>query len=342
MVEKKVAASYEPMIIPASETAERMAEACCRFLESLNPKLRRKTEFRFEDAERQRWHYLPREMFERKGVCLKEMDQKQRQAAFDLLSAGLSRGGLRKATAIMDLESTLGAFEERIGATGLVRDPELYFFSVFGDPTGGEPWGWRAEGHHLSLHFTVVRKNLIAQNPFFFGANPAEVRHGSRKGLRILTGEEEVARELLGSLNGEQKRRAMIGAVAPADILTRAAPKVEWGAAEGLAAELMSSAQRETLVKLIREYVDRLPQELAGIEMKKLREAGINDVHFAWAGPEPRDKPHYYRLHGPCFFVEYDNTQNNANHIHTVWRHLEGDFGLDLLSLHYQGGHRKN
>jgi hypothetical protein len=198
------------------------------------------------------------------------------------------------------------------------------------------------EGHHISLHFTVVREVLVAPNPFFFGANPAEVRYGSQKGLRILSGEEDVARELLTSLVRDQKSKAIISATAPADIITRATPKVELRAAQGLAGELMTSGQREILVKLIHEYIDRLPEELARIEMLKLHKAGVNDVHFAWAGPEPRNKPHYYRLHGSFFFVEYDNTQNDANHIHTVWRHLEGDFGLDLLSLHYTNGHHEN
>ncbi|MCZ6679870.1 MAG: DUF3500 domain-containing protein [Candidatus Poribacteria bacterium] len=331
--------SSTPLVIPASETAERMATACANFLETLTPDLRRKAEFAFEDTERHRWHYIPREMFERNGVFLKEMNDKQRQAAFDLLASGLSQKGYQKATAIIDIETTLGEIERSAGEARLVRDPQLYAFSVFGDPTNQKPWGWRAEGHHVSLNFTVVNRELVTPNPSFFGSNPAEVRHGPKKGLRILSVEEDLARQLLSSLNTDQRSKTIINATAPADILTREQPKVELGAAEGLAAESMTSEQREVLVKLTQEYIDRLPDELAKIEERKLRDANINDIHFAWAGAAERNKPHYYRLHGPFFFVEYDNTQNDANHIHTVWRHIEDDFGLDLLRLHYQRGH---
>ncbi len=327
------------LYIPASETAERMAIACVNFLETLTPDLRRQAEFAFEDGERHRWHYVPREMFERKGVPIKEMDDKQRKAAFDLLASGLSQSGYGKATAIIEVETTLGELERSMGIARLIRDPELYFFSVFGEPMNRKPWGWRVDGHHLSLHFTVVNRELIAPTPSFFGSNPAEVRQGPKKGLRILSAEEDLARQLLGSLNVDQKAKTIINATAPADIITRAVPKVEFGAAEGLAAESMTAGQREILVKLIQEYIDRLPDELARAEMQKLRHANVNDIHFAWAGPEQRGGPHYYRLHGPFFFVEYDNTQNDANHIHTVWRHLDDDFGLDLLRLHYRHGH---
>ncbi len=339
MTEHTHNASPIPTVIPASETAERMAVACANFLETLMPNLRRKVEFPFADAERQRWHYIPREMFDRKGVYLQEMNEKQRVAAFNLLATGLSRAGYQKATAIIDLEATLGEQERMEGMAQLVRDPELYAFSVFGDPTNHGPWGWRAEGHHVSLHFTVVNRELITPNPFFFGSNPAEVRHGPDKGLRILSAEEDLARQLLGSLNSDQKSKTVINETAPADILTRDVPKVQLDTAEGLAVESMTTGQREVLAQLIDTYIDRLPDQLAKIEERKLRDAGINDIHFAWAGPANRGQPHYYRLHGSFFFVEYDNTQNNANHIHTVWRHIEDDFGIDLLRSHYQNGH---
>ena len=324
------------LIIPASETAERMASTCVNFLEALTPTLRRKAELPFADGERLRWHYVPMELWERKGVLLKEMNDVQRQAAFDLLACGLSNQGYQKATAIIDLEPTLGEVERAEGNARFPRDPELYFFTVFGDPTNNKPWGWRAEGHHVSLHFTVVNRELISPNPSFFGSNPAEVRHGPKKGLRILSAEEDLARQLLGSLNLDQKGKAIINPTAPPEILTREQLKVEIGDAEGLAAESMETTQREILVQLIHEYVNRLPQEVAKIEIRKLRDANLNDVHFAWAGAEERGKPHYYRLHGPFFFAEYDNTQNNANHIHSVWRHMDDDFGVDLLRLHYQ------
>jgi hypothetical protein len=333
---------FMPQVIPASETAEKMRSACNRFLESMTPELRRKSNFDFTSLERRRWHYVPREMFDRKGICLKQMNSRQHKAAFALLASGLSRMGCDKAKAIINLETTLGEIEKLMGATGLVRDPGLYYFSVFGDPTTPDPWSWRVEGHHLSLNFTIINREWIAPNPFFFGTNPAEVQAGSQKGLRILAREEELARDLLKSLDDTQQRKTIINSTAPTDILTRAKPKVEFGSAEGLAAESMTAAQRQNLDDLIHEYIDRLPEELAKIEIKKMRDVGLNHIHFAWAGAIDHGRPHYYRLHGPFFFVEYDNTQNNANHIHTVWRHLEDDFGLDLLNLHYQQGHPPN
>jgi len=325
----------KPLVIPASATAARMAQSASNFLDTLTPSLRQKAALPFDGNERFRWHYIPIEMWEREGVSLKELNPKQQEAAFALMESGLSAKGYQKARAIINLETTLGALEQAAGEARLMRDPALYFFTVFGDPTGNGAWGWRAEGHHVSLNFTVVNRELISPNPFFFGSNPAEVPQGEQKGLRVLSAEEDLARQLLSSLNEAQKHQTIINREAPSDILTRDVPKVEFEAAEGLAAESMETHQRELLMALVHEYIDRLPDEVARIEHRKLREGCVSDIHFAWAGGEARKTPHYYRLHGPFFFVEYDNTQNNANHIHSVWRHIEDDFGVDLLRLHY-------
>ena len=325
----------KPLFIPASETASRMAQAAGNFLDTLTPPLREQAALPFDGNERFRWHYIPIEMWEREGVSLKELNTKQQEAAFALMESGLSVKGYQKARAIINLETTLGEIEKAAGEARLMRDPSLYFFTVFGDPTGNGAWGWRAEGHHVSLNFTVVNRELISPNPFFFGSNPAEVPEGEKKGLRVLSAEEDAARQLLASLNNTQKGQTIINTEAPSDILTRDVPKVEFEAVEGLAAESMETHQRQLLMDLVHEYIDRLPDEIAQIELRKLREGSVNDIHFAWAGGETLKTPHYYRLHGPFFFVEYDNTQNNANHIHSVWRHIEDDFGVDLLRLHY-------
>ena len=329
-----------PLIIAPSETAAIIKNACVRFLESLTPELRKKANFAFDSLERRCWHYVPREMFDRKGVSLKEMNSRQSEAALRLLASGLSQAGYGKVTAIMDLEKTLGEIEQSLSVSRLARDPQLYFFSVFGDPTTGKPWSWRAEGHHLSLNFTIAGNDWIAPNPLFLGANPAEVQSGTQKGLRILAKEEDLGRDLLAALNIEQKRNTIISPNAPPDILTRALPKVQLAGPEGLATASMTPKQQEILARLIHVYIDRLPPKLAAIELQKLNEAGLEAVHFAWAGPQDRGMPHYYRLHSPFFLIEYDNTQNNANHIHTVWRNLKDDFGEDLLRLHYQQEHR--
>lgn len=324
-----------PLVIPASETAHNMVQAAANFLEDLPTNLREKACQPFDGNERFRWHYIPIEMWERQGVSIKELNTKQRRLAFSLMESGLSVKGYEKAQSIINLETTLGDIEKKTGDDKLERNPEFYYFTIFGDPTGNGAWGWRTEGHHVSLNFTIVNRELISPNPFFFGSNPAEVPQGDKKGLRVLLAEEDLARQLLVSLTPYQKTIAVIDTDAPSDILTRNAPKVEFESVEGLAVESMQVHQRELLVQLVHEYIDRLPNEIAEIERRKLREGSLNDIHFAWAGGEERRMPHYYRLHGPFFFVEYDNTQNNANHIHSVWRHIEDDFGGDLLRLHY-------
>ena len=323
------------IVIPASETAARMTTAAANLLDGLPSDLREKACEPFDGNERFRWHYIPIEMWERQGVSLKELNSQQQELAFALMASGLSAKGYEKARAIINLESILGEIEKNEGEGRLERNPEYYFFTVFGDPTGNGAWGWRAEGHHVSLNFTVVNRELISPNPFFFGSNPAEVRQGEKKGLRVLFAEEDLARQLLASFTPYQKTHAVINPEAPPDILTRNAPKVEFDSVEGLALETMQTYQRELLIQLIHEYIDRLPDEVAQIERRKLRESSLNDIHFAWAGGEERGMPHYYRLHSPFFFVEYDNTQNSANHIHSVWRHIADDFGADLLRLHY-------
>ena len=335
MEDVKLTNKTEPLVIAASETAERMAASASDFLDILSPELREKACQSFDEEERFRWHYIPIEMWERKGVSLKELNSNQQEHAFRLMASGLSAKGYEKARAIIDLETILGEIEKKDGEGRLERNPEYYFFTVFGDPTGNGAWGWRAEGHHISLNFTVVNRELISPNPFFFGSNPAEVRVGEKKGLRVLFAEEDLARQLLASFTPYQKTHAVINPEAPPDILTRNAPKVEFDSVEGIALETMQTYQRELLVQLIHEYIDRLPDEVAQIEHRKLRESSLNDIHFAWAGGEERGMPHYYRLHSPFFFVEYDNTQNSANHIHSVWRHIADDFGADLLRLHY-------
>ena len=330
-----------PQVVPISETAERMKLACERFLESLTPDLLEKVVFAFDASERFRWHYVPRELFDRKGLSLKEMDEKQRKSALTLMATGLSDGGYQKARSILDLETTLGKQERMEGIARLVRDPELCFFSIFGDPMDRAPWGWRAEGHHLSLHFTIVNHERISPHPFFFGANPAIVRHGSKKGQRILLEEEDIARQLLSNLTVEQKKTAIISSTAPDDIVTRELPKVNLKTTQGIAAGSMTGDQRQLMSHLLYVYIDRLSESLAKIERQRLRSGQMDEIHFAWAGSEEPGIPHYYRLHGTRFFAEYDNTQNNANHIHTVWRNLKDDFGIDLLNTHYRNGHHR-
>jgi hypothetical protein len=309
-------------------SAAGMAEAAKNFLDSLTPEQRAKATFAFGDEQRFDWHFIPRE---RKGIPFKELNEKERKLAHDFLKTGLSQRGYLKATTIISLELVLRALERSEH-----RDPELYFFSVFGTPSAKEPWGWRVEGHHLSLNFTVVKGTMVATTPSFFGANPAEVQEGPRKGVRALKGEEEIARELLLSLDEKQRAQALFEKTAPRDIVTGHAAKVDPLAPAGIGAGQLNPRQTELLKKLLDEYASNMPTDLASERLEKLQRAGFEKIHFAWAGSSERFQPHYYRIQGPTFLVEYDNTQNSANHIHSVWRDFDGDFGRDLLREHYR------
>ena len=318
------------------KAAKRMAESATRFVDSLTPLQRAVAVLEFDDdAERTNWHYIPRP---RCGLGIVEMDESQRHLALDLVATGLSTAAHGRVRTIMELETILGEIE---GAEGKhVRDPQLYYVSLFGDVGDDAPWGWRFEGHHLSLNNTIVDGCLASAAPNFLGANPAEVRHGEQTGLRALKAEEDIARGLLSDLDGDQQRVAIVSDRAPDDITTRNAPYVrETLEPPGLAGDDMSTSQQQTLRELIAVYVERLPEALAESEIDRLEKALMANVHFAWAGAVDRGRGHYYRLQGPTFLAEYDNTQNDANHIHAVWHDLTRNFGEDLLRSHYQSSH---
>jgi len=311
-----------------------MTLAAQHFLASLTPEQRAQAEFPFQADERQNWHFIPKE---RKGLPLLDMQPHQKALAHALLAAGLSQQGYIRAVTIMSLEDVLRILEN---ADPNYRNPQKYYFSVFGEPSDTGTWGYRVEGHHLSQNFTVVN-GKIADTPSFFGANPAEVREGPRKGLRVLAAEEDLARDLLESLTPDQKKIAIITDKAYPDILTMASRKAALeGQPSGLSAARMTANQFGLLQILLSDYAGNVPEQLAQTRLEHIKKAGTN-LFFAWAGGQERGTGHYYRIQSPTFLIEYDNTQNNANHIHSVWRDFNGDFGLDLLAMHYQQGHNQ-
>ena len=320
--------------VPEYEFAE-MVQAADAFLASLSATQRSKALFAFEDAERINWHFVPRA---RRGLPLKEMSAEQRALARGILRAGLGQRGYLAASTIIELELVL----RELGESPTFRDPELYYFSVFGAPSRTTPWGIRAEGHHLSLNFTLVRDTLVATAPAFFGANPAEVPRGARRGLRALADEEDVGRELVLSLDERQRARALVSAETPRDIVTGNAARVEPLSPIGIRVTELRPEQAAILVRLLDVYLGRMAAPLAARRRASLERTNFADVAFAWAGSTRRGEAHYYRIQGPSFLVEYDNTQNGANHIHTVWRDFDGDFGRDLLREHYRGASRSH
>jgi Protein of unknown function (DUF3500) len=316
-----------------TQSAPTMAAAARALLSSLTPEQATQAKFAFTDDERLNWHFIPKP---RKGLPLLEMTPTQKHLAHALLNAGLSQRGYIKATTIMSLEDVLRILEKDSGER---RNPEKYYFSVFGDPAEQGIWGYRVEGHHLSLNFTVVN-GKVTGSPNFLGSNPAEVREGPRKGLRVLHAEEDLARDLLKAMTPDQKKVAIISAEAPKDILTEASRKAALtGQPTGIQIAKLNTKQKGMLQSLLEEYTGNLPEQVAQARQELIKRAG-NNLHFAWAGVEERGGPHYYRIQAPDFLIEYDNTQNDSNHIHSVWREFNGDWGLDLLGDHIKTGHR--
>jgi len=331
--------------VAQQRAAGAMANSAQGFLASLTPAQRQKAVFALPSDEWTRWHFIPVTMFERHGLTIKEMTEPQRQKAHDLLKASLSQTGYNIATATMNNETLLGTVEEaerataaRSGGRGpavIPRDPENYYVSVFGEPGPNAQWGWRLEGHHVSLRFAVNgSKAAISSTPLFFGANPAEVKDGPQKGQRILGAQEDAARALLASLDQTEKVTAIVAPQAPGDILTMTKVKADPLNPSGLAAAQMTPAQRDLLSKLIDTYSSQMLPDVATERVGRVRQAGLEKVSFAWFGPVERGQKYYYRVQGPTFLIEHNNTQNDGNHIHSVWRDFDGDFGRDVLAEH--------
>jgi hypothetical protein len=312
----------------------RMTGAAEKFVASLTKEQKAKAVFGFDDKERTNWYFTPQQRGRkplRKGLPLEDMTADQKKLALELVKAGTSESGHKQATTIMSLESILAELEKKRKG-GIVRDPEWYFFAVFGAPSRRDKWGWRVEGHHLSLNFTVEAGKVLSATPFFMGANPAVVKAGPRKGLETLPEAEDQARKLFASLDKDQRKVAHRPKAFPE--IEEAVAKPGVGPPVGLPATKMSAAQRDTLWKLIEGYAGRMPPDVAAHELGEVKKAGLDKVHFAFGpGDGTPGTPHTYRVQGPTFVIEFLNVQsdsagNPANHIHSAWRSLPADFGL--------------
>ncbi len=330
-------------MIASQRTGAAMAKSAQAFLDSLTPEQREKAGDPLDSTDRTRWHFIPTNQFPRQGLPLKEMTEPQRKLALQLLQAGLSQRGYTVTATIMnDLEAILRDTEAAARAAkpnpnqgqGQIRDPELYFFTVFGTPGNKGQWGWRVEGHHLSLHFTIANGSAVVAAPTFWGTNPAEVREGPKKGLVTLDKEQDTGRALMMALDDAQKKTATFAEVAPNDILTANKVTVDPLSPPGIAVSELTAKQRELLMQLIAVYTDQMTPDIAAERKAEYEKAGVEKIAFAWAGPVAPGERHYYRVQGPTFVIEFDNTQNNGNHVHSVWRDFDSDFGRDLLREH--------
>jgi hypothetical protein len=304
-------------------------------LRALSDSTRPAAAFSFDTTERSNWFYVP---LDRRGLTLARMTAEGRSRVDSLLLTGLSPRGFATAKNIMRHESILHDIE----AAGppemrrFVRDSNKYYLSVFGEPDVSDAWGWRVEGHHLSVNYTEIGRSVQVVSPVFFGANPARVPSGPKAGLRILAAEEDLARDLVKMLDAAQRRIAIFSDTAFVEIETRNDPKARALKAEGLRAADMTPPQRAQLRRLVDHYAGRVSASARAHAMRDLEDGGFGELRFAWAGGTEVGQAHYYRIHGPTILVEYDNQQTNANHIHTVWRDLRHDFGGDLLAEHYK------
>lgn len=312
-----------------ADPGARMADAARGYLLTLGEAERARGLWEFDAAARFDWHFVPRQ---REGLPLEAMSPEQRAAAHRLLRSVLGSQGYLKATGVMQLEGILGVIEDRPER----RNPQDYYVSVFGTPGTSDGWGWRFEGHHLSLNFTAAPGATPSVTPAFMGANPHVVREGPHAGWTLLGAEESLAVSLLRLLDEGQRAVATISAEAPRDIVTGNARRVEIDAYEGLPASRMTDPQRAALLRLLGEYLHNAQADIAQAEMERIRAAGLENLHFAWAGGLEPGEGHYFRIHGPTVLIEYDNVQGGANHVHTVWRDPQNDFGDDLLRRHYR------
>jgi hypothetical protein len=322
-------------------SAASSADAAKQLLASLTPDQRAKAAFTFDDQERFDWWFIPRL---RKGLMLKDMTPAQQQLTRKLLASGLSAKGVAETEQIRGLEKVLLEIETanppaRNPATYAVRDPEAYYVSIFGTPSDKDPWGWRFEGHHVSVNFTIVGGVVSAWTPEFRGANPAEVMSGPQKGLRVLAGPEDKAFALLHALDEKQKQAAVLQTQTPRDIITSNKRNVELMTPAGLLAGDMTPAEKKMLRDLLAEYTSRMADDVAAERMRRIETAGFDKIGFAWVGADGLHQPHYYRVQGPTFLIEFDEVQGDANHIHSVWREFTGDWGDDVLKKHYETAH---
>ena len=333
-----LAVAHVSLLVATERSAATMTAAASAFAESLSSEQRHHAMFPYADAERLRWHFIPNEMFPRKGVSFRTMSPAQKEKAHALLKSGLSQKGYLTAAAIIDLEDTLRAIEN---SPRFARSPLDYQFSIFGTPGARNQWGWRVEGHHLSLHFAVANGRVASTSPTFTGSNPATVRDGPKKGLRVLAPLEDAGRAVVEALTSTQRATAVVTETAPNDIVSGNKNDIAPLTPAGIGMDKLAGPQREAMMTLIATYTSMMADDLAAERMGRLTSAGLDRVTFAWAGPTAVGAKHYYRVQGPTFLIEYDNTQNDGNHIHAVWRDFQGDFGRDLLREHIREDHAR-
>ena len=321
---------FVPFTLKAQDNKADFSSALA-VINSLDSTQKAKAIFQFDDMSRYDWNYLPPSLIARRGVCLKDLDSTQKSNIYKLLKSFLSDKGFTRTQDIIKNEIYLKELEPNM----IHRIPENHFISFYGTPAKDSVWGWKFSGHHIALNFTVV-SNQLALTPLFFGVYPAEIKEGKNKGRRIIKEEEDIGFELINMLTTEQKSTAVFQKNAFRDIVTTNAIQVGPLTPVGIVAKDLTAQQKNVLNKLIVSHLSSMPTKIAEMRMKRIVSEDFNKIRFGWAGGLTKGVPHYYRIQGKTFLVEFDNTTHNANHIHIVWRDFDGDFGVDLLNEHYK------
>jgi len=301
-----------------------------QFISSLTAPQKAKIVLDFKADTRDKWHFLPWSSFERQGLPLKELSPDQKTLVHKLLQSSLSDTGYKQTTDIIGLENVLAASS----GDPVYRDPERYYVSIYGDPAQEDVWMWTFEGHHVSLHFTTVADH-VSYAPRFFGSNPGRIMEGERKGFSPLVNEEDMGLQLINMLSSDQQKIAIFNEKTYNDVVSFNKAVAEKPAPVGILVSNLSATQKKLVMDIIYEYVSTIPADQAMKKISNIRKEEMDEMRFAWAGGTALGKAHYYRIQGKTFMIEFDNSQNNANHIHTVWRDFDGDFGRDLLKEHY-------
>jgi len=319
----------EPLATPG--TAARMEVAANALLAALPPELKKKAAFGFDDPHRFGWFFTPQQdkhrNYSRLGLPIKEMSAEHRKLAYELLRSAMSPSGFVQASSVIQYEDIL---KEQEMNGRMVRDTGWYFLSVFGTPAKTGSWGWRLEGHHLSLNFTVVDGKVASAYPLFLGVNPAEIKTGTRTGFRLIREVEDNATALLKSLDAAQLKLAVQAEHYPE--VEENTPLAKYPATVGLSASRLTQEQKKLLMALVQSYADRMSPELAATEMERVKAAGEDKLTFGICGDPAPNKLCTYRISGPTFTIEFlrvqnDSLKNPGNHIHSVWRNLPKDFG---------------
>ena len=299
-------------------------------LNSLSDSQKEVVSFALEDPAKTRWHYLPHSSFKREGLPLSDMTSTQIQKTYALLEAYLSESGYDQMEQIIDLENYLAVVENNPAK----RDPTKYYLAVYGNPHRDSLWAWSFEGHHVSLNFTVS-PHKIAFAPAFWGSNPGIVPDGPEKGKIVLRKDHDWGLELIQSLSPKQLKQTLVSSQTYGEILTSNQEATEFIPNNGISYRQLNRGQKKQLNKIIYLHLDRMEKAVSQKARQMLEVENWNNITFSWAGKIEKLKAHYYRIQGQSFLIEYDNSQDKANHIHVVWREFKGDFGKDLIREHY-------